>query len=62
MTVSGMPESNSDEEIREFSDQLRSSDLLGPKLENVRISQGVGKLGNKEIVSYQINCMFKPGM
>jgi Tfp pilus assembly protein PilN len=62
MTVAGLPESNSDEEIKDFSDKLRSSDLLGPKLENVRISQGVGKLGDKDVVSYQINCMFKPGM
>jgi len=62
MTVAGLPDSNSDQEIKDFSDRLRSSDLLGPKLENVRVSQGVGKLGDKEVISYQINCMFKPGM
>jgi Tfp pilus assembly protein PilN len=62
MTVAGLPDSNSDEEIKDFSDRLRSSELLGPKLENVRVSQGVGKLGDKEVISYQINCMFKPGM
>ena len=62
MDVVGLPESNCDEAIKNFSDQLRSSDVLGPKLENIRISQGVGKLEDKEVISYQIDCIFKPGM
>jgi len=62
MAVVGLPESNCDEAIKNFSDQLRSSTVLGPKLENIRISQGVGKLEDKEVVSYQIDCIFKPGM
>ena len=62
MTVAGRAESNSDEEIRDFSERLRSSSLLGPRLENIRIAQGVGKLGEEEVVTYQIDCIFKPGM
>lgn len=62
MTVVGRPESNSDEAIRDFSERLRSSSLLEPRLENIRIAQGVGKLGEEEVVSYQIDCIFKPGM
>lgn len=62
MTVVGRPQSNCDEAIKEFSERLRSSSLLGPKLENIRIAQGVGKLEEEEIVSYQIDCIFKPGM
>ncbi len=62
MMVAGLPESNCDEDIRNYSEQLRSSSVLGPKLENIRISQGVGKLEDKEVVTYQIDCIFKPGM
>lgn len=62
MTVVGRPQSNSDEAIRDFSERLRSSSLLGPKLENIRIAQGVARLKEEEVVSYQIDCIFKPGM
>jgi Tfp pilus assembly protein PilN len=62
MTVAGRPESNSDEEIRDFSERLRSSSHLGPRLENIRIAQGVGKLNEEEVITYQIDCIFKPGM
>ncbi len=62
MTMSGRPQSNCDQDIRNFSDSLRSSSLLGPKIEDVRISQGLAKLDGKDVVSYQIDCIFKPGM
>ena len=62
MTVVGRAQSNSDEAIKDFSERLRSSSLLGPRLENIRIAQGVAKLGEEEVISYQIDCIFKPGM
>jgi Tfp pilus assembly protein PilN len=62
MTMSGRPQSNCDQDVRNFSDSLRSSSLLGPKIEDIRISQGLAKLDGEELVSYQIDCIFKPGM
>jgi len=62
MKVAGRPQTNCDEAIRDFSELLRSSSLLGPKLENIRISQGLSKLKDQEVVSYQIDCIFKPGL
>ena len=62
MKVAGRPQTNCDEAIRDFSELLRSSSLLGPKLENIRISQGLGKIKDQEVVSYQIDCIFKPGL
>jgi len=62
MTVAGRPESNSEKEIRDFSERLRSSSQLGPRLENIRIAQGVGKINEEEVITYQIDCIFKPGM
>ena len=60
MTVAGRPQSNCDQAIRTFSDRLRSSSLLGPRLENIRISQAFGTLEGQDVVSYQIDCIFKP--
>ena len=60
ITVAGRPQSNCDQAIRNFSDRLRSSSLLGPKLENIRISQALGTLEGQDVVSYQIDCIFKP--
>ena len=62
MTVAARPRSNGDEAIRNFNARLRSSSLLGPKLENIRISQKLGTLEGEAVVSYQIDCIFKPGL
>lgn len=62
MTVAARPQSKSDQAIRNYSERLRSSSLLGPKLENIRISQGLGLLEGKSVVSYQIDCIFKAGL
>ncbi|MCK4294258.1 MAG: hypothetical protein KAY65_13750 [Planctomycetes bacterium] len=60
MSVSASPQSDSDKAIRDFRDKLRSSALLGPKLENITVSQKTNKLSGLEVVSYEINCLFKP--
>ena len=62
MSVSGSPHSACDEAIRDFRDRLRSSALLGPKLEDIRVSQGFGTLEGKDVVSYDIDCIFKPAL
>jgi len=62
MTVAARPRSNGDEAIRNFNARLRSSSLLGPKLENIRISQKLDTLEGQAVVSYQIDCIFKPGL
>ena len=62
MTVAARPQSKSDRAIRNFSERLRSSSLLGPRLENIRISQSESTLGGLSVVSYQIDCIFKPGL
>jgi hypothetical protein len=62
MTVAAKPQTKSDQEIRNYSERLRSSNVLGPKLENIRISQGLGLLEGQSVVSYQIECIFKAGL
>ena len=62
ISVCGSPQSNCDEAVRDFGDSLRSSALLGPKLEDIRVSQGFEMLENQNVVSYEIDCVFKPGL
>ncbi|UCG57971.1 MAG: hypothetical protein JSU70_00415 [Phycisphaerales bacterium] len=60
MSVAAGPESNSDEAVRNLRDRLVQSDLLGPKLENISISQKSDAVDGQNVVSYQIDCLFKP--
>ncbi|KPJ65705.1 MAG: hypothetical protein AMJ43_10230 [Coxiella sp. DG_40] len=62
INVCGDPQSDCDKAVRDFRERLRSSTLLAPKLENIRVSQRFDTLENRDVVSYQIECMFKPGM
>jgi Tfp pilus assembly protein PilN len=63
MRVSGNPSYNCDLEVRAFRDTLRASKVLGPALEDIVIaSQGHDTLDGRDVVSYDIECVFKPGL
>ncbi len=63
LRVSGNPSYDCDREIKAFRDRLRASNVLGPKLEDVIIaSQGHDTLDGREVVAYDIDCIFKPGL
>jgi Tfp pilus assembly protein PilN len=63
MRVSANPSYSSDLEVRSFRDKLRASKDLGPKLEDIVIaSQGHDTLDGRDVVSYDIDCIFKPGL
>ena len=62
LRVSGNPGYDCDSEIKTFRDRLRASKVLGPKLEDVVIaSQGHDTMDGREVVAYDIDCIFKPG-
>lgn len=62
MSVRGGPQYNCDKAVRDFQDRLRYSDFLGPRLENITVSQESDTLEGREIVSYEIDCVFKAGL
>jgi Tfp pilus assembly protein PilN len=63
MRVSANPSYSSDLDIRTFKDRLRDSKFLGPKLEDIVIaSQGHDTLDGRDVVCYDIDCIFKPGL
>ncbi len=62
LTVSGGPERNCDDAVREFRDRLRASAFLGPKLENIAVAQQSETRQGRDVVLYEINCVFRPGL
>jgi len=63
MKVSGEPTSYCDLEVKTFRDRLRTSNFLGPKLEDIVIaSQGHDTLDGRDVVTYDIDLIFKPGV
>ncbi len=62
VSICGSSQTSYDRAVRDFGDRLRSSALLGPRLEDIRVSQGFDMLQNQDVVSYGIDCVFKPGL
>ena len=60
MTVNGRQNSDSDKSVREFRDKLRFSDLLKSRLDDIRVSQGFDNRGDQDVLTYDIDCVFKP--
>ncbi len=59
MSVSGSPGYDCDKVVRDFRNHLRSSAFLGPKLENIGVSQESEMLEGRDVASYEIECVFK---
>jgi len=51
---------NCDDAVRDFRDRLRSSELLGSRIENITVAQETESRDGRTIVSYEISCIFKP--
>jgi len=60
MSISGSSQYDCDRAVRDFRNSLRSSSSLGPKLEDIRVSQKSDTLEGQIVVSYEIDCIFKP--
>ncbi len=61
LSVSGGPQNNCDDAVRDFRDRIRTSAYLGPRLEKIGVSQKSEMLDGQDVVSYEISCVFKPG-
>jgi len=60
ITLNADPQTNSDEAVKNFRNDILASAVIGPKLEDLRISQEVETFLGKEVVSYEIDCILKP--
>jgi hypothetical protein len=59
LTVGGRPGRNYDAVVKEFTNQLKRSTFLGPKLEDIVVSQEPGHLDGAAIVLYKMKCVFR---
>ena len=62
VSVSANPQAISEQTIRDFRARLLASAVLGPRLDTVTVSQESGEIDNQQVVIYQIDCVFKPGL
>jgi len=62
MSISGGPKYDCNKEVRDFQDQLQSSDFLRSRLENIVVSRESETLEGRDVASYEIDCVFKPRM
>ncbi|MHC4573770.1 MAG: hypothetical protein ACYS76_06515 [Planctomycetota bacterium] len=62
IAVGGNRQSDYERAVRDFRDRLRLSSILRPRLDDIRVARGVGRLEGQEAVSYEIECVFKPGL
>ena len=63
MRLCGNQNSDFDREIKAFRDRLLASDVIGTKLEDVVIaSQTNETMDGRDVISYDIDCIFKPGI
>lgn len=60
ISMAADPRLNSDEAVRDFRNHLLNSSVLQQKLASINVSQTSGSLGDQEVVSYEIDCVFKP--
>lgn len=60
MDVRANPRWDGDRAVRDFREHLRFSSMLGPKLEDIRVSQKTDTLDGRNVVSYEMDCVFKP--
>jgi len=58
--ISGSPGQNCDKAVKDFQESLRFSPLLGPRIEDIRVSQQADTLRGRNVISYEIDCIFKP--
>jgi hypothetical protein len=60
MSVVGRPHADNDKAVKDFKDRLRSSASLASKIEDIRVSQKSDTFEGQGVVSYEIDCIFKP--
>lgn len=60
LTLGGAAGEVSDREVQAFRDRLRVSSVLGSRLEDIPVSQKVEMVDNREVITYEMKCIFKP--
>ncbi|MHC4334549.1 MAG: hypothetical protein ACYSUV_12475 [Planctomycetota bacterium] len=62
MSIRCKPDSGCDRAISDFRNTMRSSELLGARLDDINPSQSSTTFEGEDAVAYEIDFIFKPGM
>jgi len=60
MLLDSPADRQTDKAVKEFREKLRSSSVLSSQVEDIAVSQEVGFVGNKEMITYDLKCIFRP--
>ncbi len=62
MSIIGRPHANTDKVVKDFKDHLCLSDSLATKLKDIVVSQKTDTFEGQDVISYDIDCIFKPAL
>jgi Tfp pilus assembly protein PilN len=60
LSVYGKGRESSSEAVRRLQENLRSSTVLGPRLDTITVSQSTTTLDGQEVAQYELNCLLQP--
>jgi hypothetical protein len=60
INVAAHPGSNCDGAVRDFRNRLLNLPYLQQTFNSINVSQTSGTLGNQQVISFEIDCIFKP--
>ena len=61
LSITGDPRLGSDQAVRDFRNTLRfSAPLVKAGLVNIKVSQDIDRIDNRDVIAYTIDCIFKP--
>lgn len=62
MSVSGSAGAGCSKQIKDFRERLLRSSCLGWRLQDIRVSQRSGTGKDEELITFEIDCIFKQGL
>ena len=60
MSLSGNPQHDHNKAVWNFKERLSSSSVLGPRLKDIKVFPRFEKQNGRDVVFYDIDCIFKP--
>lgn len=60
LSLTSNQQSNFDQVVKSYRDSLLADPAVGPKLEDIKVAQEYDKVGDKNVISYEIYLVFNP--
>jgi hypothetical protein len=61
LTLCGKPGSGCEQQVRGFREWLGSHELLGPRLEDIKLGQRIENFEGDKVIAFDMDCIFEPG-